>query len=103
MDAGKSDRLQLFGLPLVGGTNSNLFYGIALEKGMARDFLLPWVTYGMTESGQLLVEAGVIGQNLDPSMSEEEIGEIAQVVENWEETKGKSANDNEISRGGVAA
>jgi hypothetical protein len=82
MDAGKNDRLQLFGLPLVGGSNA-LYYGVGLERAVARDFLLPWVTYGVTEAGQLLVEAS-FGAQLNPAMGEDAILEVAQVVENWQ-------------------
>ncbi len=82
MDAGKNDRLQLFGFPLVGGTNES-YFGASLEKNTARDFFLPWVTYGMTEKGQLLVDASLTG-NLSLDMSEDEILQIAQVVENWD-------------------
>jgi hypothetical protein len=82
MDAGKNDRLQLFGLPLVGGSNA-LYYGIGLERAVARDFLLPWVTYGVTEAGQLLVEAS-FGEQLNPAMGADAILEVAQVVENWQ-------------------
>ncbi len=82
MDAGKNDRLQLFGLPMVGGSNA-LYYGVGLERAVARDFLLPWVTYGVTESGQLLVEAS-FGEQLNPAMGEDAILEVAMVVENWD-------------------
>ena len=82
MDAGKNDRLQLFGIPLIGGSNA-LYYGIGLERAVARDYLLPWVTYGLTESGQLLVEASV-GANLNSSQNNAAILDIAQVVENWD-------------------
>ncbi len=83
-DAGKNDRLQLFGVPLVGGTNES-YFGASLEKGTARDFFLPWVTYGLTDSGQLLVDATTTaGADLDPDASENEILKIAQIVEKWE-------------------
>jgi len=82
MDAGKNDRLQLFGLPLVGGSNA-LYYGVGLERAVARDWLLPWVTYGMTEAGQLLIEAS-FGKQLNPAMGADAILEVAQVVENWQ-------------------
>ncbi|WP_298303281.1 tandem-95 repeat protein, partial [uncultured Erythrobacter sp.] len=83
MDAGQNDRLQLFGIPLVGGTNEQLF-GRSLEKDTARDFFIPWVTYGLTSSGQLLIESAVDNTDLSPDMTEDEILEVAQVVQNWE-------------------
>ncbi|MEZ5697137.1 MAG: hypothetical protein R3E18_12110 [Sphingomonadaceae bacterium] len=47
MDAGKNDRLQMFGLPIIGGSNAVLF-GAGLEKNTARDWVLPFITYGLT-------------------------------------------------------
>jgi hypothetical protein len=56
MDASSEDRLQMFGIPLTGGTNT--FDGLfsADSTGtLAKDWLLPFVYYGYTSSGQLIV------------------------------------------------
>jgi hypothetical protein len=56
MDASPVDRLQMFGIPLTGGTNTfdGLFSADA-SGSMAKDWLLPWVYYGYTGSGQLII------------------------------------------------
>lgn len=54
MDAQPNDQLQLFGLPLLGGSNS--VAGVYAGDGsLAIDWLLPFVFYGYTVGGQLLV------------------------------------------------
>ncbi len=54
MDAGKNDLLQMYGVTLTGGTNSA--YGLAANYGNnVKDWLLPFVRYGATDGGQLLI------------------------------------------------
>jgi RTX calcium-binding nonapeptide repeat (4 copies)/Lipase (class 3) len=61
MDAGKEDLLQMFGVPLTGGTN--IFMGLiaAGDGSLAQDWLMPWVYYGYTKSGQLIVHSTLSG------------------------------------------
>jgi Ca2+-binding RTX toxin-like protein len=54
MDADSEDILQLFGVPLTGGTNS-LFGFEAWSQDIAWDWKLPFMWYGLTSSDQLLV------------------------------------------------
>ncbi len=54
MDAEEHDILQMFGVPLTGGSNS-LYGAVANFGSTVRDFVLPFVTYGATPSGQLLI------------------------------------------------
>jgi hypothetical protein len=54
MDAQPNDLLQLFGLPLLGGTNT--YAGVPFSDGsFAVDWLFPFVFYGRTDGNQLLV------------------------------------------------
>ena len=55
MDAQPNDSLEIFGIPLVGGTNGTLGYLSASGGGLATDWL-DWTTYyGQTSSDQLFV------------------------------------------------
>jgi len=51
---------------------------------VARDFVIPWVTYGLTESNQLLIEAKV-GPVLSTDLNQDEVLQIDL-----------PANDNEV-------
>ncbi|WP_280514010.1 calcium-binding protein, partial [Stappia taiwanensis] len=54
MDAQPNDILQMFGFPLLGGTNSVV--GLSVGDGsLAMDWMFPFVFYGASTSGQLLV------------------------------------------------
>jgi hypothetical protein len=56
MDASAEDRLQMFGIPLTGGTNTfDGLFSADPSGSMAKDWLLPFVYYGYTGSGQLIV------------------------------------------------
>ncbi len=53
-DAGKNDILQMYGVPLTGGTNTA--YGTVANYGAnVKDWLLPFVGYAATDGGQLLI------------------------------------------------
>ncbi len=54
MDAGKNDILQMYGVPLSGGSNS-LFGTVANFGDVVIDRALPFVKYGATDGGQLLI------------------------------------------------
>ena len=54
MDAEEHDILQMYGVPLTGGSNS-LFGFESYSSDLAKDFLLPFVFYGASTSGQLLI------------------------------------------------
>ena len=87
MDAQPNDRLSMFGIPLVGGTN--LFLG---DSNEAYDWLLPFVRYGKTTSGQLIVSFGRI-EGSDDVLSH------STVVNNFDEG-GASDDDYVIGRPG---
>ncbi len=54
MDARPNDILQFFGVPMLGGTNS--VAGVYAGDGaLAMDWLMPFVFYGYSEGGQLLI------------------------------------------------
>ncbi len=54
MDARPNDILQFFGIPMLGGTNS--VAGVYAGDGaLAMDWLMPFVFYGYSEGGQLLI------------------------------------------------
>ncbi|MEM7778320.1 MAG: hypothetical protein AAF732_22290, partial [Pseudomonadota bacterium] len=54
MDAEPDDILQMFGFPLLGGTN--VLFGMAIGDGsLAQDWFFPFVFYGRTTGDQLLV------------------------------------------------
>jgi hypothetical protein len=54
MDAKPNDVLQFFGLPMLGGTNT--VAGIYAGDGsLAMDWLMPFVFYGYSQGGQLLI------------------------------------------------
>src|SRR5690606_8940103 len=71
MDAGQNDRLKYAGIQLIGGTNG-FFWGAALESGVAREWYLPWITYGLTKpdehvNSQLIVSSNWTGPKHDDS------------------------------------
>ncbi|AVX03475.1 iron-regulated protein FrpA [Maritalea myrionectae] len=81
MDAQPNDILQMFGLPLLGGSN----FGIG-NGGLAIDWLNPTVFYGATKSGQLLV-ISAIELAMDKAMGvpkDQQLEKSAMVVENYD-------------------
>ena len=55
MDAKPNDLLEMFGFPLLGGSNSVLGLGGVGDGSLAMDWLFPFVFYGYTTGNQLLV------------------------------------------------
>ncbi len=66
-DAAPNDTLQMFGMPLLGGSNYNGYDALGLplpvgEGGMAIDRLSPFVYYRLTNTGQLLIYSHLDGR-----------------------------------------
>jgi hypothetical protein len=83
MDAEPHDRLQMFGIPLTGG------FGGA-DYGVAMDWVLPFVFYGLTGANQLLVNWFGFGGG-----DGEDLLDTTMVVENFD--FGTSQNDYGVS------
>ena len=86
MDAGKEDILQLFGLPLTGGTNS--IFGIPTgQTKLAFDWLLPFVFYGFSKSKQLIVYSAfsdILDGSFDGIVGGEKALSSSMLVENFD-------------------
>jgi hypothetical protein len=95
MDAGPEDSLQFFGLPLTGGT------GVKHETGeqWAYDWALPFIRYGLSESGQLIVQSSLsnILNHTLRSAPGNEILRSSMIVENFDQ--GEGGNWAHIARG----
>lgn len=76
MDAENHDILSFLGIPLTGGTN---FF--VANTDIVYDFLLPFIHYGLTKDGDLLVS---FGKKLDRDASAEELLESSMVVRNFD-------------------
>jgi hypothetical protein len=84
MDAGKEDLLQMFGVPLTGGTN--IFMGLiaAGDGSLAQDWLMPWVYYGYSTSGQLIVHSTLSGMVNGGSLrTGSDVLATSMIVENY--------------------
>ncbi len=76
MDAEDHDILSLYGIPLTGGTN--FFFA---NTDIVYDFVNPFVHYGLTKDGDLLVS---FGKKLDRDASAEELLASSQVVNDFD-------------------
>ncbi len=75
MDAGAEDLLQMYGVPLTGGFGT--------EK-LAYDWMMPWVSYGLSQSGQLLVFSRLSGGVPSYNAPGDDILKSAMVVEKYD-------------------
>ena len=85
MDAEKDDILQMYGVPLTGGSNS-LFGFEAYSQKIAWDFFVPFVWYGFSTANQLIVASmihDITGAN-EEFPDPEGVLANSMIVENFE-------------------
>ena len=85
MDAQPNDSLEMFGIPLLGGTNAVAGYQSAAGGGLAKDWV-NWSTfYGETSSGQLFVYNPIIDMivNAGNTRPQTRLSQV-QVIEDYD-------------------